>query len=147
MRACLSLLVLLAACGGSDCELSTIAQTLAGDGATDCGSVAVGGDTTAADACVIAAFQAGTPFFAVYELQGIDSAVSAATVSDGTKVMFLVRDSDPSGGSNVGAVVSETVCAEPAVTAGEAGHDVLTCAAEGCTCEENRCGARGACCE
>lgn len=141
------LLPVLPACPASrDCELPEIAAALAGASATDCGLVPVGGDASAADACAVEAFQAGAPFFVVYELQGMDSAVSTALAYDGADLVSLYRDSDPSGGSNVGAVVTEHVCTSGSVVPDDAGHDVVFCDAPACTCEEEACGSEGACC-
>lgn len=146
-RSLLAVAVLLAACPAPrDCELPEVAAALAGAGATDCGLVPVGGDATAADACAVEAFQGGAPFFVVYELQGIDSSVSTALAYDGAQLISLYRDSDPSGGSNVGAEVTENVCTSGSVIAGDAGHDVVFCDAPACTCIEEACGEEGACC-
>lgn len=129
-----------------DCELAEIAAALAGSGATDCGHVAIGGDGTDEGACAIAAFEAGEPFFVIYDLQGIDSSISAATVFDGSTLYSLYRDSDPSGGSGVGAVVTESVCTSGSVGPGETGADTVVCDAPACSCQEEACGADGACC-
>lgn len=146
-RSLLALLPLLAACPAPrDCELPEIAAALAGSGATDCGLVPVDGDASTADACAVAAFQAGAPFFIVYEEQGIDSQVSTGLAFDGAQLLSLYRDSDPSGGSNVGAEVTEHVCTSGSVIAGDAGHDVVFCDAPACTCTEEACGEDGACC-
>lgn len=106
----------------------------------------MGGAPSTADACAVEAFQAGAPFFVVAELQGIDSSVSTAVAFDGTNLLSLYRDSDPSGGSNVGASVTENICTSGSVVPGDAGHDVVFCDAPACTCEEEACGEGGACC-
>lgn len=46
---------------------------------------------------------------------------------DGTSVWALSYDSDPSGGSQIGAVIYQSRCSGPAVHVGDAGHDVLYC--------------------
>lgn len=129
MRALVLIFAVAFGCGKSEaaCEMPAVLADLAPEGAQDCGTVPAGGDATAVDACAVAAFQAGTPFFATYEEQGIDSAVSSAIVSDGTAVWTVYRDSDPSGGSQIGALVQRSACVEPTVAAGDAGHDVIVC--------------------
>lgn len=129
MRSMVLALTLAVGCGKSEaaCEMPAVLADLAVDGAQNCGTVPAGGDATAVDACAVAAFQAGTPFYATYELQGIDSAVSTALVSDGIGMWTVFRDSDPSGGSRIGAYVYRDECASPTVAAGDAGHDVITC--------------------
>jgi hypothetical protein len=139
----LALLPLVACTGGTvvtDCTLATLAADLAGSGAEDCGTVEIDGDSSTVDACAVAAFQAGSPFVAFYELQGIDSAVSRATVSDGTTVWNLTRDSDPSGGGGEAPVVYRTECGGPSVVAGDDGHDVITCSSGGTPCSTQVCG-------
>ena len=129
------LLVFLACTDSSDsdvqngCEIEASARHLAGQGAVDCGSVGIDEDPTAVDACVIDAFQKGTAFYAIYTLQGIDSQVMMAFVGDGSSVWTLSYDSDPSGGSDVGAVIYQSTCVEPTVQKGKTGHDELSCTA------------------
>jgi hypothetical protein len=140
----------LHACELAPCVLTTELTELAGEGATDCGTVTVGADSAAVDACVVAAFEAHEAFFAVYELQGIDSQVSTALASDGDTVWSLFRDSDPSGGSQTGAEITRSDCASPTVEPGPDGHDVLTCDQTGCVCSTRACGPEnldlGDCC-
>ena len=128
------LLVLLACTDSSDsnqngCEIEASARHLAGQGAVACGTVGIDEDPTAVDACVISAFEKYAPFYAIYTLQGIDSQVMMAFVSNGSSVWTLSYDSDPSGGSDVGAVIYQSTCLEPTVQKGKTGHDELSCSA------------------
>jgi len=125
------LLALLLACSTAapvTCDLAQTAEDLAGAGATDCGAVEIDGDATLVDGCTVDAFNAGEAFFAVYTLQGIDSAVETGLASDGTTVFYLGFDSDPSGGGrDDAAIINQSSCTNPIVQAGDAGHDVLSC--------------------
>ncbi len=129
----------LAGCPAPPCVLPVELSALAGAGATDCGTVGLGADSGGVDACVVAAFEAHEAFFAVYDLQGIDSQVSTALASDGETVWSLFRDSDPSGGSHVGARISRSECVSPVVNASGEGHP-LNCDSTGCVCSTNVCG-------
>jgi hypothetical protein len=129
------LLAFLACMDSSDsdvqngCEIEASARHLAGAGARDCGSVGIDEDPTAVDACVISSFEKHAPFYAIYTLQGIDSQVMMAFVGNGTSVWTLSYDSDPSGGSDVGAVIYQSTCLEPTVQKGKTGQAELTCSA------------------
>ncbi len=110
-----ALFVLLAAaagCGSSPtCDLDSTLRRRAGGGAVDCGHVAVGAPTTATDQCIADQTARGGPFFARYDLQGIDSRVSVGVVRDpGGRSALMLWDSDPSGGGNAGARITETFC-------------------------------------
>jgi hypothetical protein len=140
----LLLLALLACTDSSDsdegaCSIERTARDLAGQDATNCGSVGIDEDPTAVDACVISAFQKHAPFYAIYTLQGIDSQVETAFVGDGESVWTLSYDSDPSGGSDVGAVIYQSTCVEPTVKKGKTGQDELSCSASTSTkvCDES----------
>jgi len=78
---------------------------------------------------VIGAFEKHAPFYAVYTQQGDDSQVMNAFVSDGSSVWMLNYDSDPSGGSDVGAVLYQSTCLDPTVQKGKTGNDELSCTA------------------
>jgi hypothetical protein len=67
--------VSLASCNASKCSLVDELNQEAGDGAINCGGVAVGDSTSTVDQCVVKAFDAGRPFLARYAQQGIDSQV------------------------------------------------------------------------
>lgn len=145
----LLLVSLLSGCASPECELTTVALNLAGAGAEDCGKVALGEDGSAVDACAVAALQAGTPFVSQREEQGIDSQVTSAAAFDGTNLVSLYRDSDPSGGSGVGAVIWLNLCSSATVEPGDEGHDVVFCGEPTCSCELEGCaddGLAGTCC-
>jgi len=140
------LLAFLACVDSSDsdvqngCEIEASARHLAGQDALDCGSVGIDEDPTAVDACVISSFEKHAPFYAIYTQQGIDSQVMVAFVSDGSSVWTLNYDSDPSGGSDVGAVIYQSTCLEPTVQKGKTGNDELSCTASTSQkiCDEGR---------
>ena len=123
------------ACDSSDstaqngCDIDASARHLAGDGALDCGSVGIDEDPTKVDACVITSFEKHAPFYAVYAQQGIDSQVAMAFVSDGSSVWTLSYDSDPSGGSDVGAMIYQSTCEDPTVQKDKDGNEELSCTA------------------
>jgi hypothetical protein len=77
-----------------------------------------------------------------YDRQGDDSKVVFGVAGDiQGKVTFLVWDSDPSGGSNAGAVISGDLCVGPSVDSSgtrDASAPPLTCISTtslGRTCE------------
>jgi hypothetical protein len=84
--------------------------------AQDCGTVPVGGNPAAADACSVSAFKAKRAFRVRYEDMGSDSqrsvAIAGTTHGD---IYFFDYDSDPSGGSNIGEAVYEHQCKAPLV--------------------------------
>jgi hypothetical protein len=134
-------LLLALGCSG-ECRLLDGLEDRAGNGATNCGHVARGADSSSVDSCVIAAFERGAPFFASYERQGEDSRVGFGVASDAQRtVTFLSWDSDPSGGSNAGAVVSGELCVGPSVDSSASSNPMtfpLTCRSTtplGRTCE------------
>jgi hypothetical protein len=88
----------------------------AGNEATDCGTAALGMSAAAVDACVVKAFDSGTPFVARYARQGTDSKIVLGIVRDqqGT-VTFLEWDSAPCGGPGCDPVITALTCDGPAV--------------------------------
>ena len=104
--------VAVSGCGSAaGCDLDHQLRVRAGRSAVDCGQVAVGASTATTDDCVAAQTQAGMPFFARYDVQGIDSRGAYGVVRDPTgRTSVFVWDSDPSGGDGVGARITETVC-------------------------------------
>jgi hypothetical protein len=73
-------------------------RVLSGHHATDCGRVQVRGNPETATECALKAFREGRPFRVRYDLQGIDSDVSAGLVyTPEGKLYALVFDGDPSG--------------------------------------------------
>jgi hypothetical protein len=101
------------ACGSSApaCDLDALLRRRAGAGAVDCGRAAIGGPTADVDQCVVDQSAQGHAFYARYDVQGIDSRASLGALRDGAgQVSVLLWDSDPSGGGNSGARVTETAC-------------------------------------
>lgn len=106
-----------AACSSKPtCDLAAHLRERAGSGATDCGHAVLGGDTTPVDSCVADAFNGGKAFIARYDRHGIDSKVVFGVAGDGKgNVTFLLRDSDPSGGSGADPVISGNQCNGPSL--------------------------------
>jgi hypothetical protein len=76
------------------------AVEIAGSDSVDCGRVPPGGDRGVADACAVAAFRARRAFRGRYDVQGIDSTLSAGLVGDlKGEVHVISFDSDIHGGS------------------------------------------------
>ncbi|MCH9685561.1 MAG: hypothetical protein K0V04_29290 [Deltaproteobacteria bacterium] len=97
------------------CNLDEQVSQLAAAGATDCGELEVGGDSTDVLACVTSALDVGNPFIARQQLQGIDSSVIYAyLVDDDGDVVLLSYDSNICGGgqctAECGPRVSRSVC-------------------------------------
>jgi hypothetical protein len=83
----------------------------AASGRVDCGHVAIDASTAATDQCIADRSAAGTPFFARYDVQGVDSRVALGVVRDPQgQTSVLLWDSDPSGGSGAPARITESVC-------------------------------------
>ncbi len=113
MAAVLTASIALAGCGSAtpSCDLDTLLRARAGARAVDCGRVAVGAPSMTADQCVADQSTAGAPFFAHYDVQGIDSRVAFGVVRDPNgQTSVLLWDSDPSGGSGAPARITEYVC-------------------------------------
>lgn len=73
-------------------------QKISGPHAINCGRVGVRGNPKVATECALKAFREGKPFRVRYDLQGIDSNVSAGLVySPEGKLYGLVFDGDPAG--------------------------------------------------
>jgi hypothetical protein len=73
-------------------------RKLGGPSAIDCGRVRVHGDPAAASKCSLNAFQRRSPFRVRYDLQGIDSNVSAGLVYTPQGELYgLDFDGDPMG--------------------------------------------------
>lgn len=96
----LGIALFLAAC---DCNLHDEAFDLAGNGATDCGLVALGASAGPAFACALAAIDEQRAFVLRIERQGKDSHAAEAWVGQKDGDVFLLRyDGDPSGGGGDG---------------------------------------------
>lgn len=73
-------------------------RTLIGSHATDCGRVRIRANPAIATECALKAFRAGKPFRVRYDLQGIDSAVSAGLVFTPDHNLYALEfDGDPMG--------------------------------------------------
>ena len=71
--------------------LDTRLQDFAGEGATDCGHVAVGKDPDTTTDCVLKAAAEKRPFFARYDLMGIDSQVAGAITGDEKGKVYAIK--------------------------------------------------------
>jgi hypothetical protein len=103
----------LASCGSAApaCDLDILLRARAGARAVNCGRVAVGAPSMTTDQCVADQGAAGAPFYAHYDVQGIDSRVAFGVMRDEMgKTSVLLWDSDPSGGSGAPARITEYVC-------------------------------------
>jgi hypothetical protein len=123
-------------CGSvAGCDLDSVLRSRAGRGAVDCGHVAAGASTTETDDCIAAQTEAGVPFYAHYDAQGIDSRVAYGVVRDPSgRTSVLFWDSDPSGGAGAGARVTESVCSgQPPVQTQQTGGPAVPIV--GCTVE------------
>ncbi len=102
------------------CALEDVlAQSIGGIEATDCGHLSAGasGDMLqAAHDCALAQEAAFHAFVVEWDVQGIDSRVAHAFVGIGRAGEWTIThydyDSDPSGGSMVGAVTSSQSCGQ-----------------------------------
>jgi hypothetical protein len=119
------LLALCACCSSDECALDDDLRQFAGNEARDCGSARAGGDRSDVDACVAEAFEAGEPFIARYELQGLDSKVVAAVASNSEGTVELFQwDSAPCGGPGCAPVTDVQLCEGPALRAKTSGDSL-----------------------
>jgi hypothetical protein len=103
----------LASCGSGApaCDLDTLLRARAGAHAINCGRVALGASSTTTDQCVADQGAAGAPFYAHYDVQGIDSRGAFGVLRDESgQTSVLLWDSAPSGGSGAPARITEYVC-------------------------------------
>ena len=124
----IGLLVMLSFIGVTACRLGPsfeeyieFVRSRAVEGATGCGVVRLGQDRTAAVACATAALEQGHPFFAVFQVQGIDSDIySGLSLDNKGDVRQAVWDGDVHGGSRFisRARTRVAVCKNPQVVAG-----------------------------
>jgi hypothetical protein len=113
------LLLLAGACFAcsDQCELNDDLHLFAGEAARDCGSVGLDDDRAKVDGCVADAFDAGAPFIARYEQQGVDSKVVMAVAANTEgKVKLFQWDSAPCGGTGCDAVTDVRSCEGPALS-------------------------------
>ena len=83
----------------------------AGANPINCGVVPIDGASEAANQCVDSAYQAKKAFTVVYNLQGMDSVVARGLAGNAQgEIRSYYYDSDPSGGSNVGARILAHEC-------------------------------------
>ena len=138
-RAGLSLTSLAISCSLGDCfshdldddsggrepeceEMHSALQHLAGYGATDCGGVSKGYDSSTVDACVVNSFESDKPFFAEYVWADEREWGSHAWAGDGDHVFQVEWVADPSSD-----VLSYFECFAPSVPSkdsGDSGGDV-----------------------
>ena len=132
------------ACGGDGSDevvtktfedfMDEVSQS-AGDDAVDCGVVEIGESEVSTNTCVAEAFINGEAFYAVYELQGIDSSVGAALSADGEgEVLQWEYDSNPTGGVAAGSSeIDSTVCVDAELSGSvDSGYaDIFNCAQAG----------------
>ena len=91
--------------------VSAPASELSGDAAIQCGTFDLPKLPDQAKFCAQQADSRSTPFWVALHPQGFDSNIWVAIGRDSASRRYVVMyDSDPSGGSNVGATISTTYC-------------------------------------
>jgi len=102
---------------------------LAGPDAYNCGYTQVDDDRTELSTCVVEHYLADDPNYAIYDLQGIDSNLSAAVAYNNSNEMyFLFFDSDPMGGArNNNGEISVRKCIEPSIVGEILGEGLFNC--------------------
>jgi hypothetical protein len=120
-------LILLSGCSDGDqgkkneSDFRAEVVSKAGAAAFNCGDYEIGGDRSAVDQCVVERFGHLEPFYATYQWQGIDSIIRTGVAFNSQIELHIVSfDSDPSGGSHVGAAISSMLCESPRVVSVEA---------------------------
>jgi len=107
--------------------LSSKLKALAGPESQDCGSVPLGNDRRTTFTCAKHALAAGTAFRVALQYQGVDSFIwQGAARDEHGRLWLLSYDSDPSGGSQVGAVLNVASCSKIQVVAVQ-GRDDMNC--------------------
>jgi hypothetical protein len=110
-----------------------ILRRLAGPTAINCGTAAIDADRSPVDTCVVSAFRANRPFFAVYDEfhEGIeDSAGANGFLSTEAGVIFFLRwESAPY--AHYGHPPAETLeswpCSQPRIVSSARGTETLAC--------------------
>lgn len=102
--------------GDPDCTLPKQVESLRANESVDCGVVradAAPDAVASARQCVLDALAAGNPFHVIAWSQGTDSSVGTGIVSGGAgqQPLLVHYDSDPTGGSGVGASIWTRPCA------------------------------------
>ena len=83
----------------------------------DCGTVMVNDETLEANTCMANAFNNDEAFFAVYELQGIDSQVGHALTYQNNRLLFWYFDSAPGGSlDSESSIISDSECVNPTLS-------------------------------
>jgi hypothetical protein len=112
-------------CGRGD--FVELAKGLAGERSLDCGDVQLGKDRSLALDCVKSALGGNRPFFAFFDIKGIDSSLSKAVVRTGNgNLLVMLWDS---------AVNGDPINSEPAIFVKECRsvsidlekHDLFVC--------------------
>ena len=89
--------------------------------AANCGSRTLDDDGINVNNCVVAAFQTGKPFYAVFWVQGIDSYIADVLYTDkvGGSLKILYYDSNPCGHGWCSPEVYERQCSDTEVKSKE----------------------------
>lgn len=120
----IALFTLLNACSGdsvstknfSDFQQQVIES--AENDAIDCGVVTIDASEIETNSCIGETFTNQQPFFAIYQLQGIDSEVAAAiTGTSDSRVYYWTFDSNPAGGTPTSdSIVRSNECINPSLS-------------------------------
>ena len=95
----------------------TLLADFAEETAVDCGIFTLDDNPKVAYRCALSAHQIGNGFFVQIQQQGIDSDIADGWVAmQNGNVLQFNYDSDPSGGSQTGAVVYQSSCVNPQLT-------------------------------
>lgn len=78
--------------------MSSHVLELATADSTMCGQLSLGDSVEDGWACAVAAHEAGEPFTLQWESSGIDSTLTQALISEGTKAWYFHQDSYPNTG-------------------------------------------------
>ncbi len=113
----LSLCVVALGCSSGDCDLQDDLRLFAGEGAIDCGTADATHDRADVDQCAFDAFEAGSPFFARYEVAGTDSKLLRAVAMNTVGVVKAFRwDSAPCGkGQACDPATDVQTCEDPSL--------------------------------
>lgn len=124
-----TLLCAAAACGlntfrPEPCDVEAIVRRAAGDGAQDCGSAGATRDASVVHECTVAALDAGTPFFARFAFQGIDSTPFEYRLMNSNRdVKFYGGNTSTEGGEALNSMYASD-CIGPSVITSDAGSSI-----------------------